>query len=219
MIKNTLTHGLNMTLTDNEYSANIISNSLNKEQVTSFSGEKKVVIRNNYNYKESPVELIVRDNELAKKTASSYYNQYDTVRTLEFTDNKLHIKGLSYSYGINLGKDKDITRKIIFENKKTYKKYSYDLGYTLDGLYEAILPDDDNLSKDKAWYDKTIDLKELPKGTYTIYITTSANITDISELPNSLNKDLSKIKTTIDNKKYSFDTNFDRDSRIELIVE
>lgn len=208
-----------ISMTDNEYSANIISNSLNKEQVTSFSGEKKVVIRNNYNYKESPVELIVRDNELAKKTASSYYNQYDTVRTLEFTDNKLHIKGLSYSYGINLGKDKDITRKIIFENKKTYKKYSYDLGYTLDGLYEAILPDDDNLSKDKAWYDKTIDLKELPKGTYTIYITTSANITDISELPNSLNKDLSKIKTTIDNKKYSFDTNFDRDSRIELIVE
>ena len=92
------------------------------------------------------------------------------------------LKRLSYSYGINLGKDKDITRKIIFENKKTYKKYSYDLGYTLDGLYEAILPDDDNLSKDKAWYDKTIDLKELPKGTYTIYITTSANITDISEL-------------------------------------
>ena len=42
---------------------------------------------------------------------------------------------------------------------------------------------------------------------------------NISELPNSLNKDLSKIKTTIDNKKYSFDTNFDRDSRIELIVE
>ena len=208
-----------ISMTDNEYSANIISNSLNKEQVTSFSGEKKVVIRNNYNYKESPVELIVRDNELAKKTASSYYNQYNTVRTLEFTDNKLHIKGLSYSYGINLGKDKDITRKIIFENKKTYKTYSYDLGYTLDGLYEAILPDDDNLSKDKAWYDKTIDLKELPKGTYTIYITTSANITDISELPNSLNKDLSKIKTTIDNKKYSFDTNFDRDSRIELIVE
>lgn len=208
-----------ISMTDNEYSANIISNSLNKEQVTSFSGDKKVVIRNNYNYKESPVELIVRENELAKKTASSYYNQYDTVRTLEFTDNKLHIKGLSYSYGINLGKDKDITRKIIFENKKTYKTYSYDLGYTLDGLYEAILPDDDNLSKDKAWYDKTLDLKELPKGTYTIYITTSANITDISELPNSLNKDLSKIKTTIDNKKYSFDTNFDRDSRIELIVE
>ena len=208
-----------IAMTDNEYSVNIVSNSLNKEQVTSYNGDKKVVIRNNYNYKESPVELIIRDNELAKKTASSYYNQYDTVRTLEFNNNKLHIKGLTYSYGMNLSNDKIITRKIIFENQKTYKTYRYDLDYTLEGLYEAILPDDDNLSKEKAWYDKTIDLKEIPKGTYTIYITTSANITDISELPNSLNKDYSKIKTTIDNKKYSFDTNFDRDSRIELIVE
>ena len=208
-----------ISLTNNRYSTNTISNTLNKEQVTSFNGDKKVVIRNNYNYKESPVELIVRENELAKKTASSYYNQYDTVRTLEFNDNKLHIKGLTYSYGINLAKDKKISRKIIFENQKTYKTYSYDLDYTLDGLYDAILPDDDNLSKDKAWYDKTIDIKDIPQGTYTIYITTSSNITDISELPNSLNKDLSKIKTTINNKLYSFTTNFDRDSRIELLVK
>ena len=202
------------------YSANTISNKLNKTQDTSYAGLKYVITRNNYNYEDSPVELIIRDEQLAPKEASSYYNQYDIYRIFEFTaDNKLHLRGLSYSYGANLAGDVTVERKLIFENKKTFETYTKDLGSVTDGNYQAALPENDGLDKTRAWYDKNIDLSDIPAGDYIIYITTKSNIVDIAEFTEKNNRSLADVKATINGKEYSFKINFDYGNRIEMSVK
>ena len=161
----------------------------------------------------------VRDELLANKTSSYMYNQYDTYRTFEFLDNKLHLKGLSYSYGMNLGENENVERKIIFENNKTYEKYTFDLGSITEGLYDAVLPVDDNLDKKRAWYDNLIDISNIPIGNYVIYITTTSNITDIAELTEKLGRHLDSVTATINNKNYSFSINNQKGNRIELTVK
>ena len=201
-------------------SSSVISNKLYKTQDTSFSGDKYVITRNNFDDKKGSIELNIRTNKLASKTASAEYNQYDTYRIFEFTKKGLlHLKGVSYSYGMNLASDQKISRKIIFENIDDYtKKYEFDLGSTTDGLYKAVLPVDDNFGKERAWYDAEIDISNLPIGKYVIYITTSSNITDIAEFTEKLNRELTNVKLTQNKKEYSFAINQDRGNRIELIV-
>mgnify|MGYP002797168342 CR=1 FL=1 len=203
------------------YSENVITNKTNSTEITGFNDENKyLVIRNNYNYNSSPIEFIVRDEKLADKTVSSYYNQFDNFITFEFNDdNTLHLRGMSYSYGMNLSSSANVTRKIIFENENNYKTYVKDLGSVTKGDYEAPLPVSDGLDKTRAWYDKNIDISDIPKGTYAIYITTSANVTDISEFTEKLGRSLDDVKATINGKKYSFDVNFSKNSRIEMKVE
>ncbi len=205
---------------DNYYSKSIINNKLNKTQEGSWSGDKEVVIRNNYSYDNSPIELIVRNKKLASKTASVYYNQFDKYVKFEFNnDGKLHLRGLSYSYGSNLDSSLDVTRKIIFENMDTFDTYTKNLGSITDGDYLAILPESDNLNKTRAWYDNNIDISDIPKGNYVIYITTSSNITDIYEFTEKLNRSLDNVKANINGKKYSFKINYKRGNRIELTVK
>ncbi len=206
--------------TEDYYSENIISNKLYKTQDSSYSGNKNVVIRSNYSYDGSPVELIVRDEMLAEKEASSYYNQYDKYTKFEFNeDNTLHLKGLSYSYGADLSSGNNISRKIIFENKETFETYTKDLGSITNGDYTAVLPEDDGLDKTRAWYDANIDLSDIPKGEYIIYITTTSNITDIYEFTEKLNRSLDGVKATIDGKEYTFSINYNSGNRIEMTVK
>ena len=204
---------------DKNYSLSVVSNKLYKEQATSFVGDKSIIIYRNFNDKTGAVEFNVRDKVLAEKSSSYIYNQYDTYRAFEFVDNKLHLKGLSYSYGMDLSEKSNVTRKIIFENKKTYEIYSYDLGSITDGLYDAVLPVDDNLDKTRAWYDNTFDITNIPKGEYIIYITTASNITDIAELTEKLGRNLDSVKLELEDKKYSFSINKDKGNRVELKVE
>lgn len=201
-------------------SSAVISNKLYTTQDMYYNGDKSVITRNNFDDKSGPIELVIRTQKLANKTSSPMYNQYDTYRVLEATDNGLHLKGVSYSYGMDLSSNKDVTREIIFENINDYSLvYRYNLDSTLDGLYKVVLPVDDGLNKDRAWYDKTIDISNIPIGRYVIYITTSSNITDIAEFTEKLNRDVSKIIFTKDNKKYHFEINQSRGNRIELVVE
>ena len=203
------------------YSENVITNKTNSTEITGFNDENKyLVIRNNYNYNSSPIEFIVRDEKLADKTVSSYYNQFDNFITFEFNDdNTLHLRGMSYSYGMNLSSSSNVIRKIIFESEDNYKTYVKDLGSVTDGDYEAPLPVSDGLDKTRAWYDNNIDISDIPKGTYAIYITTSANVTDISEFTEKIGRSLDDVKATINGKKYSFNVNFSKNSRIEMKVE
>lgn len=212
---------LYVVVESNDYFAKtIVSNKLYREQTSSYIEDKAVIISNNYNNKLAPVELNVRNVPLAKKESSYYYNQFDTYRIFEFNMNKtLHLRGLSYSYGANLAKDKDIKRTIIFENKETYKTYRYDLGSITTGNYKAPLPESDNLDKTKAWYDNSIDISNIPKGEYVIYITTESNVIDIAEFTEKLNRSLDTVRATIDGKNYSFNINMNRGNRIELIVK
>lgn len=205
---------------DDYYSENVLNNKTNSTQTTSYNDTKSVIIRNNYNYDNSPVEFIVRDEVLATKTAGSYYNQFDNFIDFNFTsDDKLHLRGLSYSYGMNLSKNTTVSRKIIFENQKTYKTYVKDLGSVTDGDYTAALPESDGLDKTRAWYDANLDISDIPVGEYTIYITTSSNVTDISEFTEKLGRELDDVTAKIAGKNYSFKVNYSKNSRIELTVK
>ena len=204
---------------DDYYSKNIISNKTYKQIDSSYSKDKNVIIRNNYSYEGSPVELIVREKNLATKTAGTYYNQFDKYTKFEFDGNDLHLRGLTYSYGMDLSFDSNVDRKIIFEDKITYKTYFKDLGSITTGNYEAILPESDGLSKVRAWYDAKINLSDIPKGNYVIYLTTKSNITDIYEFTEKLGRNLDDVTKEIDGKTYSFKIDYDYGSRIEMIVK
>lgn len=203
---------------DKTYSKALVTNKLYKTEITGYkTSQTTVAIKNNYGNKTSAVTIYIR-NEFPKKNVGSYYNQFDTWRTLEFTNNKLHIKGASYSYGMDLSTIAKVERQIIFENKSTLKTYSYNLSSITNGLYKVVLPESDNLDKTRAWYDANIDISKLEKGTYSIFITTTSNKTDVSELTDNLRRDLSTKKAVINDKNYQLKLDTKNGNIIELAV-
>ena len=205
--------------TDKYMSKSLITNKGLRTQEPHYEGTKNILTRNNYLDVELPLEFIIRSEKIGNKNAISYYNQYNQYRKLEFTNNKLHIMGNSYSYGMDLSKTKEVERKIVFENTTTFEKYTYDLGYIDNGLYTVGSTLNDNFDKTRAWFDKTIDISNIKAGNYAIYITNKSNIEDYGELNELLLRDLSGIKATINGKEYSFSTNKDKRYRIELNVK
>ena len=205
----------------NSYSTSIINNKVYNTQITNLESKKhKAVISNNYDTKVSFIELKIRKDLLAKKTSSYIYNAYDKYTEFQFTNtNKLHLRGNCYSYNMNLNKNAKVNRTIIFENINTYKSYYKDLGSITTGDYNVILPVKDNLDKTRAWYDKELDISDLPKGKYIIYIRTEANIIDIGEMREKLGRSLNSVKNTINKKDYSFIINKNRGNRIELVIK
>lgn len=196
----------------------LMSNKVFNESETSFKNNKYVIIKNDFDNRESPIKFYVRDNKLSDKKTSYYYNQFNMITKFEIIDKKLHIRGNAYSYGMNLSKDMNVERKLIFENKETYKAYKYDIGSIINGDYYVVLPEEDNIVKTRAWYDATIDLKDLEKGQYQIYIATSSDTKDISELVEKTGENYDNIRYEIDGKKYSFHINITKGSEVELTV-
>lgn len=208
-----------MSETDEYYSKTIISNKVLRAQAATYTSENTVTTRNNYLDEELALELIIRNEKIADKTTNSVYNQYNQYRTLNFENEKLHIMGTSYSIGMDLNKKSSIKRTMIFENVSTFEKYEYNLGSISDGLYEVGTTLGDNLSKDKAWFDASIDITNIPKGKYAIYIATEANVKDYSELNELLFRNLDSVVLETNSLKYSFKINEQLRYRIELIVE
>lgn len=208
-----------MTFNDKYYTESMISNKVLREQITTYSDNKSITTRNNYLDNNIPLELIVRSEKISEKTATSTYNQYNQYRALEFIDKKLHLKGTSYSYGMNLASSSKVERTLIFENVSNYKKYKYDLGSITNGMYKVGATLNDNLDKTRAWFDSNIDISNIPKGKYAIYISNKANISDFGELNELLQRDVSNEKLQINNKEYSFTVNKDKRYRIELNVD
>ena len=206
---------------DDYYSENIINNKLNKPIDSNFTlDDKTLMIRRNYSYDGSPIELIVRDNNYVNKTAGTYYNQFDKYTKFEFnSDNKLYLRGVSYSYGMDLGASKLVQRKIVFENMDSYETYTKELGSITNGNYNVVLPEKDKFDKTRAWYDAYVDLSDIPKGNYIVYITTTSNITDIYEMTEKMGRSLESVTTSIDDKNYSFSINKNRGNRIEMSVK
>lgn len=207
--------------TCDKYSKSLINNKVYNEQITEVkSNTNSAIISNNYDTSNSFIELKIRKDMLIEKTSSYIYNQYEKYTKFEFNDDTtLHLKGNSYSYGMDLSNNKNVERNIIFENKQTYKTYKMSLGSITNGNYKVILPVDDKLDKTRAWYDANIDISEIPKGEYVIYISTKSNISDISEMKEKLSRSLDNVVKTINNKIYSFSINKERGNRIELIVK
>ena len=201
------------------YAKTIISNKVLKEQVSTYKSKKTLTTRNNYRDSNIPLEFIIRSEEIADKSATSTFNQYSQFRTFKFVDNKLRIMGTSYSIGMDLSKDVEVERKIIFENIKTYKKYTYNVGSITEGLYQVGTTLEDDFDKTRAWFDTSMDLSKIEKGEYAIYISTKSNISDYGELNELLFRSLDDVILEQDGKKYSFRINKNLRYRIELIVE
>ena len=179
---------------------------------------------NGYNFKvqlslkNKQIELNIRKNNLiTTKTSTTFRNMINNYDNMEFIDNKLHIVGTSYNYGGTYDDANSITRTLILENTKTFEQYSYDLGSTKYGSYKVTSTD--QKSKDYAWYNKSIDIKDLPKGTYSMIVyTKTKDSEDYGEIVDIF-KSINKAEATINNKKYRITLNNNRLYRLELVVE
>ena len=203
----------------NYYTETVVSNIFNKEIDRRESTDK-----HGYNFKVElklktrPVTLQVRNELYTTSTAPTFRNMINDYDEINFTNtNKLHLIGTSYNYGGTYSNALSITRKLIVENTTTYQQYYYDLNATNQGLYEVQL--DDNKDKSFAWFDKDVDITNLPVGTYSISIyTKTSDVTDYGELSDYFGI-LPNTTKTINNKKYTVKTNKSKNNRIEIIVE
>lgn len=168
--------------------------------------------------KKREIELNIRKDKLITTGESNTYrnmtNNYDDIT---FIDNKLNIIGTSYNYGISYKQDNFVERKLILENTTTFKQYTYDVGATKDGSYEVKVSD--NIDKTFAWYNSSIDVSNLEKGTYSIIVyTKTKDVSDYGEVVNIFGT-VNEATTEINNKKYKVQINLKRNKRIELVVE
>lgn len=209
--------------TDNYYAKSYVQNMLLNEQTAQYNTDAKyVTITNNYMDENIPVEFIIRDEVLGVKETSYDVNQYSLFNQLTFENNKLHIIAASYSVGMDMRKGNTfMKREIIFENIKTFEQTRFDVGSLSTPIYpiSLVVADQFGKQKDRAWFDKELDISKLPKGTYAIYLSTDSNISDYGELNDLLFSDLSKASATINGKKYHFELNEEKRNRIELVIE
>ena len=147
------------------------------------------------------------------------FNWFNSFEVLEFNGNKFHIKGASHNVGVDYSKDVDVKRTIVLENTSNFKRYSYNVSSIANGPYEITLRASDGKNKTRAWYDANIDLSNVPKGTYAIYVKTSGNGgEDYGELSDLLYTTINQ-KTTINGKKVSLKRVDEKRFRIELVIE
>lgn len=164
------------------------------------------------------IELNIRDGGLiTTSTSNTFRNMINNYDDMKFNLNKLNIIGTSYNYGGTYEKETDITRKLILENTTTFEQYTYDIGSTKNGSYEVT--SSDNLSKAYSWYNASIDVAILPKGTYSMIVhTKTKDSEDYGEI-NDIFGIINKAETTINGKTYKVQLNKERMNRIELIIE
>jgi len=189
--------------------------------------ERKVVVdgrgyqfRINYYKDDVPIELFIRDNNLiATSTPPTTDNMFVAYSKLNFNNNKLNIKGTSFNVGIDYSKNINVQREIIFENVSTYERISYNVGYTDNGDYQVTLRVSDGKDKTRAWFDASLDISNLAKGRYAIYVkTTVDSFTDYGELNDIFYRELPNA-ATINGKTMRLILNENKRNRIELIVE
>ena len=202
--------------TDNNYTIQIVDNFFNQDIKRRAEDDK-----HGYSFKvleslkTQQLELSVRDELYTTSTSPTYRNMVNEFETMEFQNNKLYIQGYSYNYKGLYKEQLGITRKIIFENTDNYTQYIMDLGCA-EGPYE--LKTKDNLDKKYAWYEKNLDISELPKGTYSVQIyTKTTNAEDYGELSDMFGELNETVK--MNNKTYQITHNKDRLDRVELIIK
>ena len=119
-------------------------------------------------------------------------NNYDDI---SFVGNNIKLIGTSYNFDGTYNNKLNIKRELVLENNNTFKQYNYNLGSTNNGTYTVTSTD--NKSKEFAWFNKEIDVSELPKGEYTMYIyTKTIDSEDYGELVNIF-QSINKAETTI----------------------
>lgn len=187
--------------------------------------DKGYYLRNNYANRELPIELFVRSDGLFTYDQNNkVYNLYNQIYSVSLTNSTLNIKGTSHTYGIDYSNNINLTRYMVFENISTFERYSNNIGFISNGPYKVSFAVSDGYSKAKAWYDATIDISTLSKGTYAIYThTITNNANDFGEIYDYLwNPDIGVSGTyTKNGKTYvaRLSRNNDVRFRIELIIE
>lgn len=211
------------TSTDKYYTKSYVQNILLNEQTTQFNTNSKyVTITNNYMDKSIPIEFIIRDTNLGEKETSYDVNQYSLFEKLSFENSKLHIIAASYSVGLDMRLSNTmLARELIFENIDTFEQKRFNVGSITTPIYPISLVRADKFgkTKDRAWFDKVIDISDLEKGTYAIYISAKSNISDYGELNDLLFQNLDNSKAVINGKTYVFKRNDEKRNRIELTVK
>lgn len=208
-----------ITETDKAVSVGIVSNVLYNEQITTFTKSGKVInTSNNYNAHPYPVEVFIRSNNNLVKNNHPWFNQFGGLDKINWEGNKLALVGTAFSYNMNLSNNITVSRNLVIENITTKETFTYALKTLTKGPFNVVLPTNDNLSKDQAWYDEQIDLTTLPKGKYALYVSVKSNKSDFSYLSNPLRRDLANLTKTINDKTYTFSMNSKLLERVELTI-
>lgn len=205
------------------YTSKILSNdnSIAIDQRFVNENNSGVELRTNFLLRTLPLELFIRHNGLISSSAKSTLdNAFIEYTNISLSDTSLHIRGTAFNINGSYSKNEEIKREIIFENTTTFERYTFDVGSIIDGDGQVVLRIDDGKDKTRAWFDATMDLSTLSKGTYAIYIhTISGNgIDDYGELADSFIRPID-IKSTYNGYMYSMKLNKDKRYRLELIIE
>ena len=176
---------------------------------------REFIIDVDYSTLNSPLVFGIRDNLISLDTPTSTDPMYNFFTNLSLSNNNLTIKGTSHSYGVSFGINDNVERKLIIENTNNFTRYEYDLGSITNGDYQVTLAVSDNLDKTRAWYNKTIDISNIPTGNYILYIKNTVNNKSYyGEIIDASYTDFTKIN----NNNYKFNRNDNIRLRLELTV-
>lgn len=210
-------------VSNNYYSESLMQNMLLNEQTSEYStSAKSVTITSDYLSEDIPMTFTIRNKKIASKETRFDSNQYSYLESIVFKNNLVYFKGASYSVNLDMRKEANLSRQIVFENVDSFEKYTFDLDYISKGSFDISLTVNDNFGKEKplAWYEKGIDLSNLNKGKYAIYIVNKSNVSDYGELNDVMMiANLNKANNKINNKTYKFSINDNLRYRVELTIE
>ncbi len=203
--------------TEGYYAEDYFTNIAYQEMPRRVQGERGYSFDIDYSYHGSPIVVAIRsDGLLSYEEPTSLDPMYNFFNELKLDGNKLTIDGTSHSVSVSYSKNDNVSRSLILENTETFKRYTFDLGYIDNGPYQVTLAVPDNKDKTRAWFKKTIDLSQVEKGNYAIYIKTTSNSkTYYGELIDIAYTDFKNINTT----KYEFKRIDDQRLRLELTVK
>lgn len=205
---------------DNLEATALFRNIFAKPMSTKGESNKKGFLFRNNNYLDTyPIELFVFENGLiSNKENDSLINMINSYKNIELKDSKLTIKGTSYNIGVSYAAKEEVSRNIIFENTKTLERFKFDIG-SIVGI-DIPINVSDGFTRERGWFNKTIDIKDLPIGDYVIYIQTKVGtVDDFGELNDIFMKNLKEINSTFEGKKVTFTLNSSKRFRIEMHIE
>ena len=205
-----------MSIIDDYFTINLVDNYFNQD--IDRRGEDS---KHGYNFKvqqksrAKEIILSVRKELYTTSESPTTRNMVNGYEDIKFQNNKLYMFGYSYDYEGIYSDELLVNRKLIVENTSTYEQKVYDLG-SKKGPFQ--IETQDKKDKTYAWYEKEIDISELEKGNYSIYIYTKTsnaeNFDELTDIFRSVND-----TATINNKTYTVKYNKDRNKRIEITVK
>lgn len=183
------------------------------------------LFRTDYSNRNIPLELFVRDEGLISTAPKSIlYNMYNQYYSMSFNGTTFNLKGVSHSIGGNYGVDQTITRELVIENIATLERVkTIDIGSTTDKKYDVTLKIPDGYDKTRAWYNVSLDISDLDKGSYSIYLRTkTGDIDDYGEIYDYLFNTINA-STTYEKEGTTYKAKVIRNNnkrfRLELIIE